>query len=67
MEHGVRTLVPSDQRFWDSGGFAGQFNSLSELSGAVGQDFNKVRWTCGSKVTINKHNMKIPNTTVEQS
>lgn len=54
MELGVRTLVPSDQRLRDSSGFAGQFNSLSELSGAVGQDFNKVRWTCGSEVIINK-------------
>lgn len=55
MEHAVRTLVPSDHRFRDSGGFAGQFNSLSELSGAVGQDFNKVRWTCGSEVIDYKH------------
>lgn len=54
MEHAVRTLVPSDHGFRDSGGFAGQFNSLSELGGTVCQDFNKVRWTCGSEVIVNK-------------
>lgn len=48
-----RTLVPSDRRFGYASGFTGQFNSLSQLCGAVCQNFVKVRRTC-EKIFIMK-------------